>query len=85
MVKFSDLLFDKSLHGLDTDWRDVIRRRFDFHDVIYHIQPCNVDDTRRNVVFTTSGRSKTYIEIRVPFKTTVTRISNTLFKMAESL
>ena len=32
-------------------------RQFDFHDVIYHIQPCNVENRRHNV-FTTIGRSK---------------------------
>ena len=25
-------------------------RKFDFHDVIYHIRYCNVDNRRRNVV-----------------------------------
>ena len=33
-------------------------RQVDFHDVIYHIQPRNVDNRRRNVVFTTNVRSK---------------------------
>ena len=49
MVKPSELLVDKSLHGLDTDWRDV----FYFNDVTYHIGHCNVDTRRGNVVFTT--------------------------------
>ena len=53
MVNISDLLVDKSLHGLGTDRCDVIRRQFDFHEVIYHKQRCNIDSRRRNVVFTT--------------------------------
>ena len=31
---------------------------FEFHDVIYHIPHCNVDNRRCNVVFTTTWRSK---------------------------
>ena len=41
MVKFSDLLVDKSLHELSTDWAQTgvtsFGRQFDFHDVICHI------------------------------------------------
>ena len=33
-------------------------RQFDFHDVIYHVQPCNVDNRQHNIVFTTGGHSK---------------------------
>ena len=33
-------------------------RQFDFHDVIYHIRHCNVDNRWRNAVFTSIGRSK---------------------------
>ena len=29
-------------------------RQFDFHDIIYHKRNCNVDNRRRNVVFTTT-------------------------------
>ena len=58
MVKLSDLLIDKSLHKLGTDRRDVIQCQFGFHDVIYHIRHCNVDNSQCNVVFTTIGRSK---------------------------
>ena len=36
MVKLSDLLVDKSMHRLGMDRPDVIRRQFDFQDVIYH-------------------------------------------------
>ena len=32
--------------------------QFDFHDIIYPKRHCNVDNRRRNVVFTTVGRSK---------------------------
>ena len=51
-VKLSDSLVDKSLHGQGTDRRHFIGRQFDFHDVIYHKRHCNVDNGRRNVVFT---------------------------------
>ena len=33
-------------------------RQLDFHDVIYNIRHYNVDNRRRNVAFTTIGRSK---------------------------
>ena len=33
-------------------------RQFYFHDVIYHLWHCNADNRRRNVVFTTTWRSK---------------------------
>ena len=33
-------------------------RLFDFHDVIYHMQHCIVDNRQRNVVFTTTLRSE---------------------------
>ena len=56
MDKFSDLLVDKSLHGFGTGQRDVIR--FEFHDVIYHKEPCNVGNRRCNVDFAANGRSK---------------------------
>ena len=52
MVKLSDLLDDKSLHGLNTYRRDVIQ--FVFRDVIYHKRHCNVDTRRRNVIFSTT-------------------------------
>ena len=32
-------------------------RQFDFHDVIYHIQPCDIDNTLDNIVFTTNEHS----------------------------
>ena len=58
MVKLSDLLVDKSLHGLGTDWARTgvtsFGRQFDFYDVTYHIRHCNVDNSRGNVVFTTT-------------------------------
>ena len=48
MDKFSDLLFEKLLHGLGMDWARTGVTSFDsksdFHDVIYHIQSCNVDN-----------------------------------------
>ena len=47
MVKLSDLLVDKSLHGLGTGQHDVIHWPFDFHDVIYQNRRCDV-------VFTTT-------------------------------
>ena len=41
-----------------TDWARAgmmsFGRQFDFHDVIYYIQPCNVDNRRYNVKFTTN-------------------------------
>ena len=33
-------------------------RQFEFHDVIYHIEPYNVGNRRRNVDFTANGQSK---------------------------
>ena len=50
MVKFSDLLVDKSLGGLGTNLRDALGRQFDFHDVIYHIRHCYIDNRQRNMV-----------------------------------
>ena len=50
MVNLRDLLVDKSLRGLSTDRRNVIRSPVDFHDVIYHKWHCSVDNRRRNVV-----------------------------------
>ena len=54
MVKSSDLLVDKSLHGLAGHGLRTgvtsFGHQFDFHDVTYHIRPYNVDTRRRNVV-----------------------------------
>ena len=50
MVKFSDIVVDKSLYGLGTDWLTSFGRQFDFHDVIYHIPSCNVDNRWPDVV-----------------------------------
>ena len=89
MVKFSDLLVDKSMH---TDRAQTgltsFGHQFDFHDVIYLIQPCNVDNKQRDVVFTTDGRSKRIKYVRkicIPVQTRVTVNSNTQLKMGESL
>ena len=54
----------------------AIGRQFDFHDVIYNIQPCNVDNRWRNVAFTTNGHL---------VKTRVKGNSNTLLMMAKLL
>ena len=56
MVKLSDLLVDKSLHGRGTDLREVIQSQV--YLFIYHIRHCNVDNGRRYAVYTTLGRSK---------------------------
>ena len=58
MDKSSDLLVDKSLHRLGSDWCDIFGHQFDFYDVINHIEPCNVGNRWRNMVFTTIGHSK---------------------------
>ena len=83
MVKLCDLLLDKSLQGLGTDMTSF-GRQFDFHDAIYHIQHCNVDNRQCNVVFTTIGRSKRS-KILVSVLTRVAGNSDSLFKMVESL
>ena len=84
-------------HCTDWAWTGVTSfgRQFDFHDVIYHIQPCNIDNRWHNIVFTTNGRYKTYIKttcfsqhksyLCVSVQTRVTGNSITLLKMAESL
>ena len=59
-------------------------RQFYFHDVICHIQPCNIDHRRHSVVYTTNGRS-TFVKIRISVQTRVTRNSYALFEMAESV
>ena len=45
-----------------TDWARTsvtsFGSQFDFNDVTYHIEYCNVDTRRCNVVFTTIVRSK---------------------------
>ena len=45
-----------------TDWArtgiTLFGRQFDLHDVIYRKRHCNVDNRQRNVVFTTTLRSK---------------------------
>ena len=47
MVKFNDLLIDKSLYGFGTDCLVSFGdgHQFDFHDVIYHKQSCKVDNS----------------------------------------
>ena len=46
-----------------TDWARTsvtsFGRKFDFHDVLYHIWHCNVDNRRRNIVLTTIVRKNT--------------------------
>ena len=41
-------------HCWDWTWNGMTSfgPHFDFHDIIYRIQPCNVDDRRHNVIFT---------------------------------
>ena len=58
MVNPSELLVDKSVHGLGTGGVTSIGSRFDFNDVTYNIGHCNVDTRRCNVVFKTFVRSK---------------------------
>ena len=45
-----------------TDWTQTAVMLFSpqliFHDIIYHIQQCNIDNRMLNVVFTTIRRSK---------------------------
>ena len=43
MVKFSDLLVDKSLHRQGTDWGDVIRQQIWFSSHISHIVTLTID------------------------------------------
>ena len=50
MVKSNNLLIDTSVTSLG--------RQFDFNDVDYQVQPCNVYKRRRYIGFTTNGRSK---------------------------
>ena len=59
-------------------------RQIDFHDVIYHIRHCNVDNRRRNVVFTTTGRSKRTLNTHFSLSKSC-RNSYSLIKMADSL
>ena len=40
------------LEGI-TEQLTILTQQFDFNDVIYHVQPCNVDNRLRNVVFKT--------------------------------
>ena len=46
------------IHGLGREWVTSFGHQFDFHDVIGHVQPCNVDNRRGNVVCTNNGHSK---------------------------
>ena len=39
MDKLSDLLVDKSLNGLSTAGVSSFGRQFDFHNIVYHIEP----------------------------------------------
>ena len=51
-------------------------RQFDFHDVIYHIQSCNVDNRRRNVISTTNAMEVQNVRVRKKaFQTRDTRNS----------
>ena len=54
MVKFSNLLVDKSLHRLA---RCHLVAILIFLDVVYHIQLYSIDIRRHNIVFTTNGCS----------------------------
>ena len=47
-------------HCMDLAWTGVTSfgLQFDFHDFIYRIRHCNIDNRRLNVVFTTIGRSE---------------------------
>ena len=58
--------------------------QFGFHDVIYHKRHRNVDNRRRNVVFTTTWRSKYTLKC-VSVKTRVAGNSDSLFKIAVTL
>ena len=51
----SDRLYSQWLTGVSY-W--LVNHCKDWRDVIYHIQPCNVDNRRPNVGSTTSRRSK---------------------------
>ena len=63
MDKFSGFYY---LINYCTDWARtgvmLFCRLFDFHDVIYHIQYCNVDNRRSCVVLTINGRLKRTLE-----------------------
>ena len=59
--------------------------QFDFHDGIYHIQPCNLDNRQCNMVFTMNVQNVHKNRCFSLKKSYGTGNSNTLFKMAESL
>ena len=60
--------------------------QFEFYD-IFHVQPCNVDNRWRSVVYKTNVRSTTYmyVNIWVSVQTRAMGNSNALFQMAELL
>ena len=58
--------------------------QFDFHDLIYHIRHYYIDNIQRNVVFTTTRRSKCTYKYAFKSKQEL-RDSDSMFKMAESL
>ena len=50
---------------------------FDFHDVIYHVQHCNVDNGQRNIILQLLD-----VKTRISVQTRVIGNSNAPFKMA---
>ena len=76
MDKLTYLLVDISLHDGVTSYG----RQLDFHDAIYQIQPCNIDN--RHV---TSFLQLTYLKICISVRTRVMGNSNCLFKGEELL
>ena len=81
MVKFSDLLVDKSLlHGASVTSLD---HQFDFYDVIYHIEPYNIDIILYGIIsFLQLMNIKNIRKIPVYVQTRFAGNYNVLFKMA---
>ena len=50
--------------------------QFDSRDVIYHVQPCNIDNRWSNVFKIMDVTFEKYVKIRVPVLTRVTGNSN---------
>ena len=58
MVKFSHLLFDKSLHGLGKDWGRNGLTSFGRQFLMTSYITYSLGNRRPKVVFTANGRSK---------------------------
>ena len=43
-------------------------RLFDFHDAIYHVQYCNVDNGQGNIIFTATGRKNMHFSTNKSYR-----------------